>query len=238
MKCIATAKIPYVLSILVLLLLPAACQTAGTSQAPDPPPQPYASARPGPVPSVRLRSGDTIQIKFAYAPQFDQIETVRPDGKIDLQLVGEVFVAGKTPSELGDELMKLYAVQLKHPQLAVIVTGMTERRVYVAGQVKRPGPVPMPGEMTAIEAIIHAGGFNRETAEKRKVIIVRNIDGHMVTRTLDLKEALNSPKTAPFYLQPQDIVYVPSTRIANTDLWVQQHLWQMLPPLGIGTSVY
>ena len=237
MKSSISRKFFQLVLISLLFVLPAACETA-QSVSPAVPVQPYAETKPGPAPNLTLRSGDVIGLKFAYDPEFDQTETVRPDGKVELRLVGEVVVEGKTPTELRNELMKLYAVQLKHPQLAVIVRGMNERMVYVAGQVNKPGPVPMPGEMTAIEAVMHAGGFKRETANAGKVMVVRNIDGHMVSRTVDLKEALNGEKTDPFYLQPRDIVYVPSTRIANVDLWFHQHLWQVLPPLGIGASIY
>ena len=238
MKCFAGRKIPHALSVLALLILPVACGTAGTAPPPPAAIEPYVAARRGPAPRVSLHSGDVIEIKFAYAPQFNQTETVRPDGKIELQLAGEVVVEGKTPAALRRELTELYAVQLKHPQLAIIVKGFYERRVYVGGEVKKPGPVPMPGEMTAIEAVMDAGGFIRETAELRNVIVVRNIDGHMVGRPVDLRQALDCLKAKPFYLEPRDIVYVPSTHIVNVDLWVDQHLWKLLPPLGIGYSIY
>lgn len=240
MKCCAGRKILQVVSILMLFVLPAACETAQTAQTVPPPVavQPYPAAKPCSAHTVTLRCGDVIEIKFAYAPQFDQVETVRPDGKIELQLIGEVVVQGKTPAELRSELMKRYAVQLKHPQLAVIVKGLWERRVYVGGEVKKPGIVPMPGEMTALEAIMDAGGFDKQTAEMKNVIVVRNMDGRMVGRALDLREALNGAKTKPFYLKPRDIVYVPQTCIVNVDTWVQQHLWRLLPPVSVGYSGY
>jgi polysaccharide export outer membrane protein len=224
-------------AVLALLVPAAACQSAHTVAPPLPGP-PYHAAKPGPAPGVRLRSGDVIEIKFAYAAQFDQTETVRPDGKIELPLAGEVVVQGKTPAQLREELMKRYSVQLKHPQLAVIVRGLYERRVYVGGEVKKPGPVLMPGEMTALEAVMDAGGFKRETAEAGNVVVVRNIDGHMIGMTIDLRGALKGEKTTPFSLEPRDIVYVPRTRIANLDLWIEQHLWKLLPPIGVGATIY
>lgn len=224
-------------AVVALLVPAAACQSAHTV-APALPGQPYYAAKPGPAPGVRLRSGDVIEIKFAYAAQFDQTETVRPDGKIELPLAGEVVVQGKTPAQLREELMKRYSVQLKHPQLAVIVRGLYERRVYVGGEVKKPGPVLMPGEMTALEAVMDAGGLNRETAEAGNIVVVRNIDGNMIGMSVDLRGALKGEKTTPFYLEPRDIVYVPRTRIANLDLWIEQHLWKLLPPIGIGATVY
>ncbi|MDR3556657.1 MAG: polysaccharide biosynthesis/export family protein [Syntrophobacteraceae bacterium] len=224
-------------AVLALLVPAAACQSARTV-APALAGQPYHAAKPGPAPGVRLRSGDVIEIKFAYAAQFDQTETVRPDGKIELPLAGEVVVEGKTPAQLREELMKRYSVQLKHPQLAVVVRGLYERRVYVGGEVKKPGSVLMPGEMTALEAVMDAGGFNRQTAEAGNVIVVRNIAGNMIGMSVDLKGALKGERTRPFFLEPRDIVYVPRTHIADIDLWVEQHLWKLLPPIGIGATIY
>lgn len=240
MRLSTSRKFLQLIPILTLFVLPAACETAQTAQTVPPAVagQPYASAKPGSVPEVTLQSGDVIEVKFAFASQFNQAETVRPDGKVELQLVGEVVVGGKTPDELREELMKLYSADLKHPQLAVVVKGFYERRVYVGGEVKKPGPVLMPGELTVLEAIMDAGGFNTETAEARNVIVIRNLDGHTVCRAIDLKGAIGGAKTTPFYLKPRDVVYVPQTRISDADLWIQQHLWKMLPSVGLGATVY
>lgn len=59
----------------------------------------------------------------------------------------------------------------------------------------------------------------------------------MVGQALDFKDALAGREAQPFYLQPRDIVYVPRTAITDVDQWVQQHLWKLLPPLGIGANV-
>ena len=217
-----------VIFISTLIVLPSACGTTNI-MPPAPALQPYPAAAPCSTLSVTLGSGDVVEIKFAYAPQFDQTETVRPDGKIELQLLGEVAVQGKTPAELRDELTGLYATQLRHPQLAVITKGLWGRRVSVGGEVKYPGSIPMPGEMTVIEAVIAAGGFITATAELRNVIVIRNVDGHTVGMALDLKKALDGAKTEPFYLKPRDVVYVPQTQIASVDQWVNQHLWDVLP---------
>ncbi len=215
--------------LLVLASLLTACQTSPPSAL-----QPYPDAKLEAPARVTLKSGDVVEIKFAYAGQFNESQTVRPDGKIELQLIGEVAAEGKTPSELRDELVKLYSVQLKHPELAVFARTLYERRVYVGGEVSKPGPVDMPGEMTAFEAVMLAGGFNREKAAVQSVIVVRKQDGRMVGQALDFKDALAGREAQPFYLQPRDIVYVPRTAIVDVDDWIQQHLWRLLPPIGVG----
>jgi polysaccharide biosynthesis/export protein len=218
-------KLFYGICILLLASLLAACQASTPALQPFPEAKPDAPAR------ISLKSGDVVEIKFAYAPQFNESQTVRPDGKIEMQLIGEVVAEGKTPSELRDELVKVYSAQLKHPDLAVVVRSFFERRVYVGGEVKKPGPVDIPGEMTAFEAIMLAGGFNLEAADVRSVIVVRNRDGRLVGQALDFKDALAGLEALPFYLQPRDIVYVSRTCIADVDQWVQQYLWKILPPI-------
>lgn len=233
MQSHALQKLFHVICIFLLASLLAACQTS-----PPPPAQAFPEAARCPAPRVTLQCGDTIEIKFTYASQFNENETVRPDGKIELQLIGEVTAQGKTPSELRDELIRLYSAQLAHPELALIVRGLYERRIYVGGEVNKPGPVDMPGEKTALEAIMDAGGFKKETAEVQNVIVVRNVDGHMVGQALDFKEILAGGEAPQFYLQPRDIVYVPQTCIADVDQWMQQHLWRLLPPVGLGFSSF
>ena len=106
------------------------------------------AASPSPV---TLAPGDVIEIKFFYTPELNEIQTVRPDGKLALQLVGEVEVQGKTPAELREELLRLYASQLKDPEIAVMSRLLQNRRVFVGGQVNAPGVIPMPGELTLLE---------------------------------------------------------------------------------------
>lgn len=227
----------YFFPVLIILLLTSLLPACQTTQPPVQPLSPSDASLQQP-PRMTLKPGDVVEIKFAYAVQFNENQTVRPDGKIELQLVGEVLAQGKTPSELRDELIRLYSTQLKHPELAVIVRSFYERRIYVGGEVNKPGPIDIPGEMTAFEAIMHAGGFNLEKAEIRTVIVIRNRDGRWAGQALDFKEALAGLDTQPFNLQPRDIVYVPRTRIADIDQWVAQHLWRILPPVSMGYSMF
>ncbi len=79
-----------------------------------------------------LQPGDEIEVKFAYAPQLNEVQKLRPDGRISLQLVGSVDAQGLTPEELQRELKSRYARTLRTPELAVIVRGVTTQNVRVA----------------------------------------------------------------------------------------------------------
>lgn len=187
-----------------------------------------------PVTSVFLSPGDEIEIKFAYAEQFNELQTIRPDGKIELQFLGEVQVAGKTPAQLREELKERFATHLKHPQLAVIVRNFNEQRVYVGGEVNTPGMIPMPNRMTALEAIMEAGGFDFENARTSTVIIMRHDpEGKRQGYIVDLEPNLEGVLADAFYLQPRDIVFVPRTTIRKYNQWVDQYIEGVIPDVGL-----
>jgi protein involved in polysaccharide export with SLBB domain len=173
-----------------------------------------------------------VEVKFFYTPELNETQTVRPDGKIALQLVGEVETQRMTPAGLRNELLRLYAPHLKDPEIAVIVRSFFNRRVFVGGQVMTPSIVEMPGELTVLEAIMQAGGFDMREAEIRNVIVIRHKENQRYGYSLDLKPTLTGGETQPFFLDPQDIVYVPRTAIVKVDQWIDQHINRLIPQTG------
>lgn len=186
---------------------------------------------------VALVPGDAIEVRFFYTPELNVTQTVRPDGKIAVQLIGEVKAQGKTPAELRDELLKLFTPHLKAPEITVIVQSFRDRRVFVGGQVMTPGIVQMPGKMTVLEAIMEAGGFNLRGAEVKNVVVIRHKGGQRYGYALDLKASLAGEETKPFFLEPKDIIYVPRTKIAVLDQWIDQHINKLIPRTGFVYTV-
>lgn len=192
-----------------------------------------------PTPKLTLAPGDIIDFKFFYNPELNDTQTVRPDGKIVLQLVGEVMVQGKMPAELRDELVKLYTPELKKPEVAVIVRSLYERKVYVGGEVKAPGLIQIPGRLTALEAIMQAGGFDRRTAKLSNVVIIRHKNGKRYGCALDFKNVIKgAEEVQPFLLEPGDIVYVPRTTIVQLNQWIDQYINRMIPRTGFTYSYF
>jgi polysaccharide export outer membrane protein len=181
---------------------------------------------------VALAPGDVVEIKFYYTPRLNETQTVRPDGKITLQLVGEVEARGLEPAELRDRLLELYAPHLVSPEVAVIVRSFLRRRVFVGGEVKTPRVVEMPEELTVLQAIVQAGGFDMREAEPRNVIVIRHKDGQRYGYSVNLKPALEGKETHPFFLEPEDVVHVPQTQIAKLDQWIDQHINKIVPDTG------
>lgn len=218
-------KVALLILIISLLTLLTGCQSAPQVQKSDTTPLPEQRMVLGP--------GDEVEVKFAYAEQFNELQAIRPDGKIELQFVGEVTAAGKTPSELREKLKVLFAEHLKHPQLAVIIRKFNEQRVYVGGQVNNPGLIPMLNQLTALEAIMEAGGFNMETAKTKNVIVIRHKDGQRQGYAINLKNSLKGEQAETFLLEPRDIVYVPRTTITKLNQFMEQYSNRMVPDIGV-----
>jgi len=186
----------------------------------------------GPPVRVILGQGDVVDVKFFSVPELNESQAVRPDGKITLQLIGDVVVEGKAPEEVRDELIKLYTPELRKPEITVIVRSLHNRRVYVGGEVKSPGLIPMPGRLTALEAIMQAGGFNMQTADLKEIVVIRLRDGHYRGDFIDIQEVLEGNRGAPFFLEPHDIIYVPRSMIADLNQFVDQYINKLVPQFG------
>jgi polysaccharide export outer membrane protein len=158
--------------------------------------------------AAALREGDILKISFPGSPNLDTTQPIRRDGKISLQLVGEVQAAGQTPSELENQLVNLYASQLVSKQVTVEVESSTFP-VYVTGAVLRAGKITSNHPMTALEAVMEAGGFDYTKADLRHVTVIRQEENGTKNHVLDLKSVMDGKTGEPFYLKPADIVYVP-----------------------------
>ncbi len=176
-------------------------------------------------PEYRIQAGDQLDIKFFFNPELNETVFVRPDGKISLQLIDDVQAAGLKPSDLDDVLTQKYSQELRKPVITVIVRSFTGQRVYVGGEVGEPGLVNLTAGMTALQAVINAGGF-RETAKPSGVIVIRKgEDNRPVPIRVDLKTAIDGEvPTEDFQLHPYDIVYVPKTWIAKANKFVNQYI--------------
>jgi len=193
---------------LALLVLSSGCQGLQDSAAP------VGQAVPKPVAlqngeTLTLREGDVLKISFPGAPNLDATQAIRRDGKIALSLIGEIQAAGLKPAELQNELLKLYAPQLVSKEILVSVVS-SSIPVFMTGAVLRPGKIISDHPITALEAIMEAGGPDYTKANLKAVVVIRQeANGKTKNITLNLKQVIEGKSNEPFYLQPSDIVYVP-----------------------------
>ncbi len=185
-----------------------------------------------------LQLGDVMVIKFFYNSELNEEVTIRPDGKISLQLIDEIMAFGLTPSELDNLLTEKYSKILSHANIAVIVRTFAGQRVYVGGEVKSPGMIPSTGNLTSLQAIVQAGGF-KDTAELKSIVILRNQGTDKpLFRTVDLSEDLTTHITHnDIKLRPNDVVFVPKSNIAKMNQFVDQYIDKLIPvSLNMGFS--
>ena len=188
------------LAALLLSAAFAACQTPSIQQ-------PVENLVAAPE-SIRLLAGDILKISFPGTPNLDTTQPIRRDGRIALQLVGEIQAAGMTPMELEKTLIDLYSSQLVSRKVSVTVVSSTFP-IFVTGAVLRPGKIQSDRPLTALEAVMEAGGFDYAKANLKAITVIRHQDGEVKNFTLNLKLPLRGRPSTPFYLKPSDIVYVP-----------------------------
>lgn len=181
---------------------------------------------------------DLINIRFTYHPEQDPKGPVaiRPDGRITLDGVGSVQAAGLTPEELGKEIAAKTSKRLRNPEVIVSVNQFAPRKIYVGGQVKQPGIVQFQGEMTPIQAIFDRGGFMPD-AQVDSVILIRNAGGpEPIIGRINVNQGLEDGAPEKITLLSNDVLYVPMSGIGRADLWVKQHLNDIVPSglLGVG----
>ena len=185
-------------------------------------------------PDYIIQSGDQLDIKFFYNPELNETLTVRPDGKISLQLVDEVQAAGLTPSKLDDMLTQKYSSELKKPMITVIVKSFEGQRIYVGGEVNRQGLITIAGNMTPLQAVLNAGGFKETASPESAIIIRKGPENKPVPIAMNLDEAMHGKSgSADFLLQPDDVVYVPKSAIAKANKFVNQYIENLLLFRGV-----
>lgn len=169
--------------------------------APAVPAEAYSSK-----PSGNLAPGDEINITFSGAPELNTKQKIQPNGKVSLPTIGDVQAAGKTINSLQSTLTSLYQQHLQDPTV-VVALETASAGVYVSGEVLRPGKIPLDRPMSALEAVMEAGGFTK-LANPKQVIVVRNVSGRNQRYVLNMNDALIGAASGPFYVRPFDVIYV------------------------------
>jgi polysaccharide export outer membrane protein len=122
----------------------------------------------------------------------------------------------------------------------VIVTKLGEQRVYVGGEVAKPGYVPLRTDMTPLQAVLQSGGF-KSTAKLSSVLVMTpDADGRFAAARVDMKQVVDDGVPERVRLHPNDVIYVPSTWIADMNVVVDQYVRGLIPSLprvGAGYSL-
>lgn len=181
--------------------------------AQGPPAQSQASAPE----AYRIQKGDKLSLKFFSHPDLNEPSmVVRPDGLISPQIIHEIRAEGKTVAGLRKELERAYAEVLLDPIITVTVIEFVTPRIFVGGQIGKPGRYEMREAKTLVQAIFVAGGFTAD-AHRRMVIHARpDGRGDWQIQTVDVLKVLERKGPArDIALQDGDYVFVPESRLSQ-----------------------
>ena len=177
-----------------------------------------------------LQPGDVISITFFQNSELNETVPVRPDGRISLQLIDEVEVAGLTPPQVQELLNESYTPYLKKPMATVSIKSFGGQKVYVGGQVNTPGVITIGGRTTVAQAIFNAGGVRSDADISDILIISRGSDSRAVPREVNLKKALKGKlPEEEILIRPYDIIYVPKSGIVKANEFMG-HVYSFIPP--------
>jgi len=159
---------------------------------------------------VGLGPGDVFEVTVYGEEKLSGVHRIAPDGAIQFPLVNRVVVEGMTANEIADELRRrLQDGYLREPSVSVFIKEYGSKKIFVLGEVQRPGTFPFTAAMNIVEAITLAGGF-KDSANSNYVIVTRQTkDGDK--RIPVPVEKITEGKAQNLSLQPGDIVFVPDT---------------------------
>jgi len=160
-------------------------------------------------PEYKIGPQDVLRIDVWKEPDISRTIPVRPDGKISLPLLNDVQASGLTAMQLSQIIRQELTKYITNPQVTVTVSEINSRRVYVTGEVMRPGSMPLLPGMTALQALSSSGGFT-QFARVKGIYILRVEDGKQMKHRFNYKEVVDgkSPEQN-IPLQPGDVIVVP-----------------------------
>jgi polysaccharide export outer membrane protein len=198
------------------LILPAAgagasgLQQAPTAGASASPATAAATVTPPALPAGYLIGpDDLLSIVFWRDKDMSADVVVRPDGKISLPLLNDIQAAGLTPEQLRVRLTEAAGKLLAEPSATVVVKEIHSRKVFITGNVGKPGTYPLSGDMNVLQLIALAGGL-AEYADAKNIVIMRNEGGQAQAFKFNYKDVVKQKNVQQnILLKPGDTVVVP-----------------------------
>lgn len=190
------------------LMMPALGQTP--NQANPPAAVTAATAAGVATPSdYVIGADDVLTIVFWREKDLSSDVAVRPDGKISLPLLNDIHAAGLTPEQLRKVLTETAGQYVEEPTVTVVVKEIKSRKVFITGQIAKPGPYPLVGPTTVLQLIATAGGV-LEYADSKKISIMRVVNGKQTSLPFNYQDVERGKKLEQnILLQPGDTILVP-----------------------------
>jgi polysaccharide export outer membrane protein len=170
----------------------------------------------------RLQPGDVFEVQFRYTPEFNQTVTVQPDGYISLEIGGELKVAGFTIEETRQAILRQANKRLQDPVATIVLKEFQKPYFVVSGEVAQPGKIEMREKVTALQAIMLAGGM-KESAKSSQIVVFRTINSDFAeVKVLNLKNIhRTSDLENDLTLQAGDMVFVPRDKWSKVERFMR-----------------
>lgn len=198
-------------SIVALTTASAVCASAAGQNAAARPPSavaPAPAASPSPDEYV-IGPDDVLSISFWREKDLTADVTVRPDGKVTVPLLNDIVASGRTPEQLRDAIQQAARAYLEDPTPTVVVKEIKSRRVFITGQVEKPGPYPLNDRLTVLQLIAVAGGL-KEFADGKSITVMRSVNGRVVALPFNYRDVIRRKHLDQnVELRPGDTVVVP-----------------------------
>jgi polysaccharide biosynthesis/export protein len=152
---------------------------------------------------------DVLEIRMPEHPELGAKVPVRPDGRITLPLIDDVVAAGLTPEALKATLVAAFKGYVTIPNISVLVVEINSLKIFVLGEVLKPGMFPLRSRTRVLQAIALAGGFTQYAAKDR-VVLLRDTEGRQARIEINLKKVTTGDDIAANQLlQSGDTLVVP-----------------------------
>ena len=178
----------------------------------------------------KLRPGDEFLLAYRITPEFNQDVTLGPDGHANLYIAGDVQLSGLTLQQAHDLILQKEAGKLNEPELSIVLKDFDKPYVVVSGQVATPGRLLIRQQLTALQAVMLAGGF-KETSYSSQVVVYRRLgQGDLAeVHVLDLHKIHRKDQLQhDMVLQSGDMLMVPINKVATVTRYVH------IVPFGFG----
>ena len=183
-------------------------------------------------PRYRLNRNDIMSLSFPLSPELNQKVTIQPDGYINLQNAGSLYVQGMTVPQVVQAIKGAYVNILHDPIVDVDLVDFQKPFFVVSGQVTKPGQYDLRADLTVSEAIAVSGGF-LPTAKTQVFLYHRVSTGWVEVKKLNLKDILHGKNVAEdVQMQPGDMVFVPEKFITNFKKYVPYSFGMYLNPMS------
>ena len=165
-------------------------------------------------PMYQIGAGDSMTIFVWRNAELTTSVTVRPDGRISVPLIDDLYAEGKTPSELAREIEAKLGDYVQDPLVTVTIGGFVgtfPQQVRIVGEATEPKAIPYRANMTVLDVVIMAGGLT-EFADGNNTTLVRVEDGAPKEYRVHLDDLLDDGDiSANLPMLPGDILIVPET---------------------------